>query len=277
MKRFLLLTLACLLAPSLFALEKEDFTAYEYHANIKVDDTLAYGAPELTGRFRKSVDFLYLKGKDEAKSVKLVTYLDTKDRLLQKNNLIIRVREDLVKPKKSKITVKVRGTDPASFGALKGFKDTEIDLTGDRATFSASYDIKYNPKALDIHNLNSADVLAYIREKDKAAWKLLKPLLPRLEGQLLPTTVMVIRKWEGSFSDGTFPDLEIEFQYWSPEQQKAGLYFAEVSFEGKAKDNEELGKAYQKLQQSVIARGLDKGAHEGSKTQATFDLTPAFL
>ncbi len=105
---------------SVFALDISDFDRTEYGFNTQEPANLNIAPRSLSGKREKLYDFInFEQGYDE----KLVTYLDTPNRDLHKNALIIRVREDLTKPKKSKITVKLRAETPEGFGKVSKYKN----------------------------------------------------------------------------------------------------------------------------------------------------------
>ncbi len=134
-----------------FALSLEQFDGTEYGFNILEPEGMNIAPTSMSGQREKLYNFINFEpGHDE----KLVTYLDTPDRDLSKNSLIIRVREEINRPDKTKITVKLRAESPEAFGDLKKFRKAEIDIVGGEKQYSVSWDIKYHPNDFDVRRVD---------------------------------------------------------------------------------------------------------------------------
>ena len=131
-----------LFAFSVQALEIKDFTGSEYAFGVDEPTDLNMAPTALEGKRADFYDFIDF---EPGNKKKLVTFLDTPDRQLRQHSLILRVREDIKKPGKSKITVKLRAVSPEGFGDLKNYSKAEIDIVNGKKNYSVSYDIKYSP------------------------------------------------------------------------------------------------------------------------------------
>lgn len=254
-----------------FAIDAGDFTRIEYHVPTGVGSTMPYAPNDLTNKFTSKFNFLEF---EQDGSEKLVTYLDTPDRDLRKNNIIIRVREAVTKPSKTKITVKVRGTNPEKFGKLKGYTKTEIDTTKGKLAYSVSYDIPYNPTEIDVQDVDIDKVIKVIK-KNKSAWKVVAPFMKRYDDELIQTIVMRTIEWDSELDDPRFAGLEVEYAVWTPYYRRPRISFHEFSFKGNLTARKYLDSAFNYLNDNVQALDL-QGDLEGSKTKATFAMTPAF-
>ncbi len=253
------------------ALPPSAFTSIEYHVNTTAD-ALPYATKSLNNDFKSQFDFLTF---EDGTSIKLVTYLDTPDRILKENELSIRVREHVTKPNKSKITIKLRGDNPEAFGNVKNYRKAEIDITGDRNAYSVSWDVPYSPADIDVKNVDIDAVFALIK-KDKRTWGMLKDIYESHKADFKQTEVMRTHEWTAFSKDKRFASTEIDFQVWTPFYRKPRIYFSEFSFKGTDGQMAHLKALRDVLEAEVKERGLDEGAHVGSKTGATFKLSKGF-
>ncbi|QIZ77448.1 hypothetical protein [Ferrimonas lipolytica] len=254
------------------ALTKSHFDKIEFAVNTGTGTTLPYATDTLTDQFKQRFSFIKF---DQSPSEKLVTYFDTPSRILAASNLQIRVREHVTKPRKSKITVKLRATEPLGFGDVSGYKKAEIDVGKSGDKYSVSYDIKYSPDEIDVKSLDFSKIIAQIK-RNKDAWALVKDILPQHKSDLQQTVVMRTYGWEGFMTDERFDNIEVDFQVWTPYYRKPRAYFSDFSFKGLAKDRAALTEAYNFLSEQVEATGLTKDMHTGSKTKATFGMSKGF-
>ncbi|QBF82882.1 hypothetical protein EXU30_09365 [Shewanella maritima] len=259
------------LGANAYALSPDAFTSLEYHVNTGVGKTLPYATDTITPEFKKAFNFIDF---DNDVSVKLVTYLDTPDRAFKANDISIRVREHVTKPRKSKITVKLRADNPEGFGDVSNYRKAEIDFTNDQAKYSVSYDVPYSPGEIDVKKVDYAKVFEVIK-KNKAAWALVSDIYQKNKQSLKQTLVMRTHGWEGALDDKRFDDLEIDFQVWTPYYRRPRISFTEFSFKGSAKDKDRLEQAYKYLSDKVEQVGFEAG-HQGSKTGSTFKMSKAF-
>ncbi len=257
-------------ATSVAALPPSAFTSIEYHVNATAD-SLPYATKSLNAKFKSQYDFLDF---EDGTSIKLVTYLDTPDRALKNAELSIRVREHVTKPNKSKITVKLRGDDPQSFGDIKNYKKAEIDITGDKYAYSASWDIPYSPGDIDVKSVD-IDAIFKLIKQDKRTWGFVGPVYEANKGKFKQTMVMRTHEWTAFAKDKRFSD-EIDFQVWTPFYRKPRIYFSEFSFKGTDRQKPHLKALRDHLDAEVKKRGLHEGAHSGSKTGATFKMSEGF-
>lgn len=265
------LLLAGLLSNSAFALDAADFDQYEYSFKTQEPQGLAIAPSSLSDTRRGLYDFIRLDG---APKEKLMTYLDTTDRQFQKASIIVRVREYVDKPHKSKITVKLRAPNPAGFGNISDYKKAEIDVSGGKQKYSVSYDIKYDPDEIDVRRVNIEQVFARIKKKSPQAWALVKPVYEANKARLKQTIVMRSLGWEGALK-GIKGSVEMDYAIWSPYYKRPRTSFSEVSFKGQASEKAFLDEAASHVTRMMQQKGVYTDLGD-SKTKMTFDLSKAF-
>ncbi|GIU37957.1 hypothetical protein [Shewanella colwelliana] len=268
---FLIGAINLCLSASAYALSPDAFTQLEYHVNTGVGKTLPYAADKQTDAFKKAFSFINL---DDDISVKLVTYIDTADRAFKADNIQIRVREHVTKPRKSKITVKLRAANPEGFGEVSDYKKAEIDFTNDRSAYSVSYDVPYSPADIDVKRVDIESVFNILK-KDDTVWEIVGPIYENNKDKLQQTLVMRTHGWEGSLKDPRYENLEIDFQLWTPYYRKPRVTFTEFSFKGHASDKSYLEEAYNFLNEEVNKVNMPS-ENNGSKTSATFKMSKGF-
>jgi len=259
-----------ILAFSVQALEIKDFTESEYAFGVDEPTNLKMAPSALDGKRAEFYNFINFK---PGKKKQLVTYLDTPDRLLYQKSLIIRVREDIKKPGKSKLTVKIRAASPEGFGDLKNYKKAEIDIVNGKKKYSVSYDIKYNPNDIDIRHVDIQVVFQRIEEKSPDAWALVEPFAKNHMIQIQQTIVMCALSWEGIITK--VPGrVEADLAIWSPYYKQPKMFITQLSFKGKTGDFN-LEKVSKRIQDALKAKNL-LSETIGSKTKATFKMSPNF-
>ncbi len=268
-KRFVLAQL--IYALPLLAINLEDFTQSEYGFNIQEPQGMKIAPDALSGKREKLYSFINF---EPQRVEKLVVYLDTKDLKLSKESLIIRVREDRSNPKKSKITVKLRSSTVDNYKNLKNNRKGEIDIIGGKKAYSPSWDIRFDPQDIDIHNVNINDVIELIKT-NKDAWAVVEPRLGDNAKDLKQTIVMRALYWFGTITK-IHGVVEADYSIWSPYSKVPHVAFTSLSFKGKTDDAnlilvaERVAKA---LEQKHIAVPADKSV---SKTKKVFDMSPNF-
>ncbi|MBY5921531.1 hypothetical protein [Ferrimonas balearica] len=269
--KLLLSVIALCLSGQAYALSKGDFDNIEYAIGADTGKTLPYATDTLTDSFKQTYDFIEW---DDEVSEKLVTYLDTQDRALKAHSVSIRVREHVTKPKKSKITVKLRAADPSGFGELSGYTKAEIDHINGQDKYSVSYDIPFSPADINVKEVDIVTVIAHI-QRDPNAWAVVKDLMTTHQETLQQTVVMRTYEWEGDVANSQYGNAEVEFQVWTPYYRRPRMSLAEISFKGQTSDRSSLDALYQHLKTEVQATGLSDG-HVGSKTNATYSISSNF-
>lgn len=265
--------LHALLSLSVYALEISDFTQTEYAFNLNESDALPIAPNSLEGEREKLFDFINFEMHEP--NERWVAYLDTAERDLNKKFLIIRIRQNLNKPKSSKITVKLRAVSPDKFGKLIDYRKAEIDIVNGKKAYSVSWDVKYNPDKLDVHNINIDYVIKRIKKKSPAAWAVIERLMGEYSDQLQQTIVMRALKWEGVVTD--IPGhVKAEYQIWSPYYRRPEVFFSSIAFKGKTED-ENLRVVADRINKALTINGIAVPADEAvSKTAATFRLSAGF-
>lgn len=264
----MLLTL--IFALSVQALEIKDFTESEYAFGVDEPTNLKMAPSALEGKRADFYDFINF---EPGNKTKLVTYLDTPDRQLNQTSLIIRIREDIKKSGKSKITVKLRALSPEGFGALKNYTKAEIDIVNGKKKYSISYDIKYNPSDIDVRKVDIQAVFKRVKKKSPDAWALVEPFAKKYADQIQQTIVMRSLSWEGLITKIS-GNVEAKVEIWSPYYKQPKMFFTQISFKGKTKDSN-LVKVANRIQDALKKKNI-LSETMGSKTTATFKMSPNF-
>ena len=252
------------------ALDISDFTQSEYAFPANESTELKIAPKTLAGKREALYNFLNF---EPGSKVRLITYIDTPDRQLGENSLIIRVREDLSKPKKSKITVKLRADSPKDFGDLKKYRKAEIDIVNGKKYYSASYDIRYNPEDIDVRKVDVAAVMDLIEKKNPEAWSIVGPLLKPCRDRIKQTIVMLGLYWKGRVTE--VPGLVwADYTIWSPYYKTPSIFMASLSFKGASSDKN-LERVALRIKDAMLANGIFSQS-TGSKTQQIFDMSPDF-
>ncbi len=265
-----LFLLHILLAMPALALDADDFNQVEYAFSLNEPKSLDMAPSTLSGERSGYYDFISF---EHGRKEKLVTYLDTPDRQFRKKSLIVRVREDLKKPWKSKITVKFRTPSPGQFGDLKKYSKAEIDVQNGQKKYSVSYDIKFNPNDIDVRKVDVDTVFAQIRKKSPRAWALVEPAFTEYQGRIQQTIVMRALAWEGSVTAGT-DKFEVDYAIWSPYYKYPKTFVSELSFK-LGSSNANIEKVARQIKNALVQKAILSDSY-GSKTQTTFKLSPNF-
>ncbi|MCG8637158.1 MAG: hypothetical protein MI863_25215 [Desulfobacterales bacterium] len=253
------------------ALDAGDFTRAEYVFTTNESAALDLAPRSLAGKRAGYYDFINFEPDREEK---LVTYLETPDRQFSKRSLIIRVREDLKNPWKSKITVKLRAPSPGQFGDLKRYKKAEIDIAHDGTKkYSVSYDIKFDPAGIDVRKVDVAAVAARIKKKSPEAWALAGPVFTEQTGKIRQTIVMRALSWEGRLTKA--PDrVEVDYAIWSPYYKYPGQFISELSYKIST-SNKDRERPARQIHEALMQKGILSDS-PASKTKATFKMSPDF-
>jgi len=262
-----------LVSQAAMALDKSDFTGYEYA--FRTDEPAGLSiVPERMANERKSLyDFVAFESRYPKE--KRVAYLDTPDRALKQANVIIRVREDITKPWKSKITVKLRTPDLEAVGKLSKYKKAEIDVSaGGVEKYSVSYDIIYVPSEIDVRDIDVDQVLEAIQKGNAEAWSLVEPLAGHF-ADLQQTEVFRMMQWSGPqiLINGT---TEVDYTIWSPYfKHPSQKYASEISFKGHAFEKARLEGIASKVSEELKGDNVFMNVPD-SKTEMVFSLSEGF-
>ena len=274
-KKYLLSLLASLgLTSNAHALMPNIFTQIEYHLNIKTDtvlSALSTANKQDTATLSQIFDFVEFKN---TTSIHLVTYIDTHDCAFKAHNIIIRVREDPDKPQKSKITVKLRASNPNELGKFQNYNKAELDFSDGKLEYSTNYDLPYSPDKLPIQALNIEQVFEIIKQNSNA-WEIISPIYLQYKTKFRQTVVMKIYTWEGKLKSLPDQNLKLDFQLWTPVQANLNIKLAELSFKGSINEKTQLEEDYQwlttKLKKIKIAN-----ENQVSKTSNVYKISPNF-
>ena len=241
---------------------EEKFSAVEYHYILKNMVDVADAVEMLPQELAEQLHIFEFDS--EPKHYK-VMYVDSKDRVLRRENMILRVRANVKKPEKSKITIKGRSSDASS---LKDIPDGEyeIDVSGGKNTYSVSLDIKYSPEELDDSSLTTASLLDFIRRKNPDLLQLLVPIQDNAEAAI--PGVVDRFQFEGKLKDRPdFEEIDFDFEIWIFD---TGQYLTELAFSGDMEDKDALDALYAEVQEFLTQQNL-LSPEQVSKTQFYFD------
>lgn len=244
-KRYLSGLLALLLAVALFGTEclaqkatEEMFTkeGLEYH--FLLNDTTNVSEKKLPSQIVQILEQLKPLFVIETRTKQgRGMYVDTEDRILKNNNLLLRVRG-------ADITIKARGPSADSVLDLKKCADKkyEIDYFGEAAEYSISTEIKFKREEFDtaFSNITPEKLFRFIEGKCADAAVYLKPIASNPKVRIPGVTSQY--KFVGNLKDGhpLAGRFEIEFDIWFfPPTNNTVI---ELAYTGEAKDRAELDK-----------------------------------
>ena len=245
----------------------------EYHDNIDLKYAWNGESKELGKDFVAKTPYITWNNKVKFQEL---FYVDTKDRYLKSKGIIIRVRENISAPEKSKITLKTRSDSLDTLIGLPKVKKGEIDYFRGKANYSFSKDYEYNPYAGEIvfEKATAMDAVNHIRDHDWKAYTIIVNMLRGGEKNILKTATARASSYKGWINEGPFKGQEIAIQLWKVSGEKTPYVF-EIGFDGETKDIPELDKKSAWLMEKLKNSGVL--AKEGSsKTEATFDKTGTF-
>jgi len=259
------------LSQAAVALDKSDFNGYEFAFRTAEPMGLSATPRMLNGTRQDLYDFVAFESVYPKE--KRVAFLDTADRALKNANLIIRVREDITKPWKSKITVKLRTPNLESSPDLSKYKKAEIDVGGGQEKYSVSYDINYFPSEIDVRAIDVAEVLAAIESGNAEAWSLVAPLVGHFS-DLQQTEVFRMLQWSGpqTLVNGT---TEVDYTVWSPYYKQSDVYASEISFKGHVVEKAKLENIASQVSEVLKAGDVFVNIPD-SKTEMVFSMSEGF-
>jgi len=243
----------------------KQFKSYEFNYSLKslgLDKNDTH--EQIRAKIEKKLDFLVFKNKV---FLHKILFLDSINRSLKKQHLILGLRVDLNRPKRSLITLKARSSNPAQLEQfqLDKFEKNkfEIDVNGVKKSYSASHSFTFtlgkdiHPKKLD----SPKDILKLIKKKSPYLRTILDS---RLSQDLFSKPPITQRKKFIAYFDSRELDIEI----WIFGKDVAPL--AAVSFKGDATELPALRKTYKKLKVELEKR-LILSPKSISKTEAYFN------
>ncbi|GAK56503.1 hypothetical protein U27_03465 [Candidatus Vecturithrix granuli] len=191
-------------------------------------------------------------------------YVDTPDRLLQQQNLILRVKE-------GKITLKARGATPDSVLDLEKCdkKKYEIDYSG-QADYSISSDLKFKDDEFDITftAITPQKLYAFIQSRCPTMYTYLTPIVN--DARVRIPGVASQYEFEASLSPDhpAVKKAEITLTIWfmAPKDET----IVELAYSGAASDKDALDALQSETIEFLKSKGL-LHAEQQSKTELYFD------
>jgi len=234
----------------------------EYHFMIDAADLLE---PELEKTLQakvivpmKSIAEIGPPGKPRAGM-----YVDSRDAILEKNNLIVRVRS-------GQITLKARAASPDVLLDLEkcSTKKYEMDYFG-QPEYSISSDINFKAEELDISPaaLTVAKLWDFIDAKCPAASKQIRPILQRAAAAEIPGGARMYNSEAKLLHPLAGKAREAGFTTWF--FPPTNRFLVELSYGAYVRNREDTDKMYGEIRAALKAAGLLK-ADQSSKTQQYF-------
>lgn len=267
---FTIVIIASLVLPSLAQnpANQQTMKEIEYHYQLNPSGSLNATGKLSTG-FMERTGFIEWENEP---SYKQGFYIDTQDRYLKQNGMVLRVRFDIEKSKKSKITLKSRSNDINKLTFLGNGTKGEIDSFFGKDQYSFSMDTPIPSKEYDLNSMTSEDVLVFLKSNDADVYTLLKPLCDHMKkSPAIKTSVMRMAKFKGVVTQGPHKGMKVELQVWT-RKNKAQPILAEIGFDGKTSNRKNLNAQDVWLSAKLKSNNLlaeDAGA---SKTELTFAL-----
>ncbi|MFW5490157.1 MAG: hypothetical protein ACNI3A_17335 [Desulfovibrio sp.] len=246
--------------------QKKDLKAIEYHYQLDPSGALD-ASGNLAPEFLQQMAFITWKN---TPSLKRGFYVDTEDRFLKSQRKVLRVRFDLAKPKKSKITLKSRGSNLARIDRLLPGTEGEIDSFFGQDQYSFAVDTPIPSKDFNLDAMTPEDALAFLKGHNQAVYNLTAPLRDHANISPLmrtPSATMLIFK--GTAAEGPYKGMKVELQVWTL-HDGAKPYLAEIGFDGDLTERPSLNAKDVWLSSQLKARNLLAADPGTSKTELTF-------
>lgn len=251
---------------------KGDMTDIEYHYQLDPAGALIPGTGKLSKAFMEKTPFIKWKNKPAYKEG---FYIDTYDRYLKKRNQVLRVRFDLKKPEKSKITLKSRSADVGKvtfFGRKPG---GEIDAFFGEEAYSYSVDTPVRRDDLDLTTTTPAEVFALLERRDPAFYALTRGLRAQGLANIGASPVMSMGKFKGTITQGEFEGKGVELQVWTVKGDTVPV-LAEIGFSGDIAKKAKLDARDRWLSATLKRNGLLAADPGASKTEISLGLSGRF-
>lgn len=251
---------------------KADMTDIEYHYQLDPAGALVPGTGKLSRAFMEKTPFIKWKNKPAYKEG---FYIDTYDRYLKKRNQVLRVRFDLKKPEKSKVTLKSRSADVSKVTFFGHEPGGEIDAFFGEEAYSYSVDTPVRRDDLDLTTATPAQVFELLKRRDPAFYALTRGLRAQGLAKIGASPVMSMGKFKGKIAQGGFAGREVELQVWTVKGDAVPV-LAEVGFSGDITDKAKLDARDRWLSAILKRNGLLAADPGGSKTEISFGLAGRF-
>jgi hypothetical protein len=202
---------------------------------------------------------------EPAAKPKAVIYLDSPERILLKNNLILRVHEGI-------ITLKSRGFSPEAVVDLEkcSGKKYEVDFVG-LPEYSVSSDVRFRKEELDgsLTSISPETVYAFLEAKCPAAFLTYKPFLNDKPPIRIPgAAIMLDSKAKLIHSlAAKVKDTGLSVWLFPPTNRQ----LIELAFRGYMRDRAELNKLYGEILDFLNGRDL-LNPLKITKTEYYFDV-----
>ncbi len=244
----------------------DDMKSIEYHYQLNPANTLD-ASGKITPEFLRRMPFILWKN---TPSYKQGFYIDTQDRFLKQHNKVLRVRFDLAKPKKSKITLKSRSSDLDKLDMMGSDPKGEIDSFSGQDQYSFSVDTPIPNKGFDLDTMTPEDVLAFLKANDTRFYGLTRALREHAKvSRLIRTPVATMAIFKGFSSEGPYKGMEVELQVWTI-KDGTQPFLAEIGFDGDVANRPSLDAQDVWLSLQLKAHGLLAADAGASKTELTF-------
>lgn len=243
----------------------QDMQDIEYHYQLIPTGALTESGNQLSGTFLNKTAFIDWENSPSSKEG---FYIDTVDRFLKSRNKVLRVRFDLSKPAKSKITLKSRNAELSKLDKMSNEAEGEIDAFFGRETYSYSLDTKIPVNQFDASNMTLEDTFSLLKSSGSEIYPLTRALRESRQ-PLMKTGTMRMAKFKGTVNSGEHEGMKVEVQVWTVKGSKTPV-LAEIGFDGDVADREILDARDAWLSRKLQSDNLlakDAGA---SKTEITF-------
>ncbi len=259
----------------------KDMEEVEYHFNIDLKHAWDGEKKKLDKEFVKKTPFINWRNKVKFKEI---YYIDTADRFLKSRNQSLRVRLDVSKVIKSKITQKSRSSDLNRVERLAKSKG-EIDVTGDQVNYNMATDINFNFLVFDFYKSRVEDVVNLLKINSWKAYAQITPLVRYGYDRILKTDLIRASQYKGWINTGPHKGQEVEVQIWKKiidpgKYGKGGKYgkpfVMEIAFDGDYERKKDLDEAYRWLGAELGNNGLLAKEQLFSKAEMAFAVSGRF-
>lgn len=227
-----------------------DQKTLEYHVMVNVPNTTGNDPQKAFSALRESLAPIVKL--DKLSRPKAVAYLDSPDRSLGKDNLVLRIRP-------GQLTIKVRATSLNKLIDLKpcntrGNKYERDYFEEPGYSISAEHRFKQDAWLPDPTKATVGDVMAFMGRHCTELGKQLSPYLKPIENLTAPGTAQMYDAHAALTDQPPVPLQGTDFSLWTFPGTTSML--AEISWKGDAKDKEALEKHYTRIRAQLSATGL---------------------
>lgn len=198
-----------------------------------------------------------------------VVYFDTPSKTLGNQGLILRVRKELTRPDKSRITLKSRHRDLSRLLFIPYTKG-EVDVKGGQVAYSLSLDSNFRNADLDLAKVTGREFLDYLARSHRRIHAEVMAALGDQASNLKRTPLVHLHRFRGEIAEGPGRGTEVDIDVIGASGSRQALA-AELTFKIRGGDPKRGERMVAWMNEMFKAAGVSGGSG-GSKTSRVLDL-----